>query len=90
MTTFRLELAHVSSMAEFQDRVVRDLRFPAYYGRNLDAFWDCIRLIGPNDVVEIVDRDKLGRSISAQADRYIELIREASEREDCGFELRFL
>ena len=90
MTTFRLVLSKIASMPEFHDRVASELKFPAFYGRNLDAFWDCICDIGPADAVEIVGRHEVPRSISGEIDRYIELLCEASERPDYGFDLKFV
>lgn len=37
-----VELSDVSSSLELQNRLMRSLDFPGWYGRNWDAFWDAI------------------------------------------------
>ena len=38
-----LDLSHVVSRGELHALLANELGFPAYYGRNWDAFWDCVR-----------------------------------------------
>ena len=42
MNKLKLDLLGVQSEDEFHDRAIITFAFPAYYGRNRDAFWDCI------------------------------------------------
>ena len=38
-----LDLSAAGSSQELHGLLADTLRFPSYYGRNWDAFWDCIR-----------------------------------------------
>lgn len=38
----KLDLSNVADEEAFHDIVAAKLEFPAYYGRNLDALWDCL------------------------------------------------
>jgi RNAse (barnase) inhibitor barstar len=38
-----IDLSSVTSPEELHALLARELCFPAYYGKNWDAFWDCIR-----------------------------------------------
>jgi RNAse (barnase) inhibitor barstar len=37
-----VDLSHISSADDFQTTLAKALDFPAFYGRNWDAFWDAI------------------------------------------------
>lgn len=37
-----IDLSNVSEKAQMHDMLFEALRLPAYYGRNLDALWDCL------------------------------------------------
>jgi ribonuclease inhibitor len=43
----------ISSLDEFYDQIARKLRFPDYFGRNLDALWDLLTtdVKGPVELV---------------------------------------
>jgi ribonuclease inhibitor len=42
MDELNLDLMGLQSEEEFHDRAAATFDFPPYYGRNRDAFWDCI------------------------------------------------
>ncbi|MBQ8507508.1 MAG: barstar family protein [Clostridia bacterium] len=42
MAKYILDGAHMTSRAAAHDEIARALELPDYYGRNLDALWDCI------------------------------------------------
>ncbi len=42
MTEFLIDGNTVTSISIFHDIVSVQGRFPSYYGRNFDAFWDCL------------------------------------------------
>ena len=42
MKEITINCANISSMAEMHDILSRELNFPGWYGRNLDALHDCL------------------------------------------------
>lgn len=38
-----IDVSSVTSREELHVLLARELGFPGYYGKNWDAFWDCIR-----------------------------------------------
>ena len=41
-TVLELDIGKVETVGEFHSIVKREFHFPDYYGKNFDAFWDCI------------------------------------------------
>ena len=41
--TIKLDVSHASSTLSLHEMLAAAFQFPSYYGRNWDAFWDCIR-----------------------------------------------
>jgi ribonuclease inhibitor len=39
----QIDVSGIASPEELQALLARELGFPGYYGKNWDAFWDCIR-----------------------------------------------
>jgi ribonuclease inhibitor len=42
MKEITIDCTTIASMAEIHDILARELNFPAWYGRNLDALHDCL------------------------------------------------
>lgn len=73
----------------------RALRFPGYYGRNLDAFWDCVRELEniPERRIMLVHHDMPALTEEKGA-AYIELLRDTvlyweKHRDEHCFEVWF-
>ena len=45
MEEITVNCAKIGSMAEIHEILARELQFPAWYGRNLDALHDCLTAI---------------------------------------------
>ena len=46
MKEILINCAKMESMAQIHDALARELNFPVWYGRNLDALHDCLTAIG--------------------------------------------
>lgn len=62
---FTLDLAGVGSKAAFLRRAAEAMAFPAYFGQNWDAFYDCVTDLGwrpaPGYLVRVVNAATLAR-----------------------------
>jgi ribonuclease inhibitor len=79
VTRVVLDFAAIKDEAGLHDALVRSLRLPAKYGRNLDALWDCLMrdVKGPVTIaLRHVDK------ADARLKRYVALLREAAGKRD--------
>ena len=42
MQSYRLDGSYFQSPESMHEHLLTQFAFPSYYGKNLDAFWDCI------------------------------------------------
>ena len=56
---YTIDCANVSSKEEFHRILAETLHFPAHYGRNLDALYDCLTDISDHIKVKIINCDML-------------------------------
>jgi ribonuclease inhibitor len=52
MTTYEVDLTLAKSSEQLHELLEEAFGFPSYYGRNWDAFWDCIQEVktGPWEI----------------------------------------
>ena len=81
----KLDLETVRSMEEFHDLAVRQFSFPSYYGRNLDAFWDCITDVLGQTRVQITGYSSLEPALREKIDQYIDLLRDYEKKTEREF-----
>lgn len=74
MKTIEINLGNVRTREEFHEEVSQKLNFPDYYGRNLDAMYDCL-----TDIMEPVEINFYGvekcRESSSEMSKYIESLK---------------
>ncbi len=79
----------ILSLSDLYDQLARQLKFPAHFGRNLDALWDVLAadIEGPFEIVwkQAEDSKKhMGRDYN----RIVKLFRELEkERDDFQFKI---
>ena len=70
--------------AEMTDRDVlhgylkRELRFPEYYGNNLDALADCLSELGPHNHIILTNAETLRTELGEYGERLIEVFKETA------------
>jgi len=62
------------------------MRFPAYYGRNLDALADCLSELGPHVTVILSDAETMKAGLGIYGDRLLRVFSDmSSERNSFNF-----
>ncbi len=67
------------SRAELHEKIASALDFPEYYGKNLDALYDCLTDMADEADIEIVDFEALSECHGKYANRLVRAILEACE-----------
>ena len=67
--------------------VIRDsLNFPAYYGDNWDAFWDCITDMGGTRIrIRILGLENIKKRFDDEAEIFLDLLREFKHYDDDAY-----
>ena len=76
-----IDVATVSSVEELHVLLARAMRFPDFYGKNWDAFWDCITDPSLSELgsrINIRGMDQLQERLPVAADKLRECLQELS------------
>lgn len=77
------DLAFGADKADILDRLAAALRFPHWFGRNWDAFADCLGdmdwLCADGYVIVLANRDRISASAEAAFDTALEIFEEAAQ-----------
>lgn len=74
---FHLDGREATSRAALHTLLKRGLNLPAYYGRNLDALYDCVSELREAVVIEIVHCDALCAGLGDYAQRFLETLEDS-------------
>ena len=85
--TYRIDCRELTSRAAAHDCFARVFSLPAFYGRNLDALWDCICALREPVTIEIVHVDALKAALGDYAGSFLETLDDLTRARD-GFEVR--
>jgi ribonuclease inhibitor len=75
MNELNLDLIGLQTVDEFHDRAAATFDFPAYYGRNRDAFWDCITDFVEPTTVRVANLHSLPDALTQALSAYIEMLK---------------
>lgn len=68
--TVEIDLRSITSSAALHERLAEALQFPAYYGRNWNAFWDFISAgVDMTAPLRLIGWDTLQRRLPRDAER---------------------
>lgn len=69
--------AVIASREQLHDTLAQQLAFPAHYGRNLDALYDCLTDLTEDVELRLVHREELFAHLGVYADVLQALLRDA-------------
>lgn len=71
-----LDLSGCQYINELHDRIEKALNFPEYYGRNLDAFLDCINSECDIDFITIIGSSDVYDDLKPTVAKILEMLEE--------------
>ena len=81
------EISCLDSVGAFHDLAQTSLEFPHHYGRNQDAFWDCLNEIVEPTVVRVIGWEASEPSLKNTFEPYLDMCREYEEKTSGVFKL---
>ena len=82
MKTIILNGLDIISMSDIHNIFSEELNFPEYYGRNLDALYDCLSEVTEEVEIVIKEREELSENLGISFDRLCNLLVDISEEYD--------
>ncbi|MBO5106576.1 MAG: barstar family protein [Clostridia bacterium] len=72
--TVILDLTDVGNLEDLHNRIKKALDFPDYYGKNWNAFWDCLNRDCDVDFVKITGYRTISKSLLPHIEKMKELL----------------
>ncbi len=79
MAEIVLDGLDLQSLEEVHDRFARVLDLPEWYGRNLDALFDCLTDLGEPVTVRLLHQEALEDRLGPRGRALVRLLRRAAE-----------
>jgi ribonuclease inhibitor len=80
MTQYSVDLSGVKSRDDLHNPIAQIFAFPDYYGRNLDAFDECIADIAPPVSILVIGLKNLRFVLPREAKLFVECLRLAAQK----------
>lgn len=72
----KLNFKEINSEDDFQNLLIHTFDLPYYYGKNEDAFWDCLTEYFGDETIEIQGLSSLCEPIKSSAKSYVDMLLE--------------
>lgn len=79
MAEIRLDGLELPSLEAVHDRFAQALTLPEWYGRNLDALFDCLTDLGEPVTVRLLHQEALEDRLGRRGRALVRLLRRAAE-----------
>ena len=86
MSIYLLDGKDMTSKEEAYELIAKELVFPDYFGKNLDALYDCLSDMSAENTIHFVNTAILEEYLGDYAEKILSCFRDASS--ECGFTLR--
>lgn len=86
MSIYLLDGKDMTSREAAYELIAKELAFPYYFGKNLDALYDCLTEKNADNTVIFVNTALLEEYLGDYAEKILSCFRDASS--ECGFILR--
>lgn len=78
MAEIRLDGREIAAIEEVHNRFAQALSLPEWYGRNLDALFDCLTELGEDVTVRLFRRETLEDRLGRRGRALVRLLRRAA------------
>ena len=79
----RIDGAEILSRDDLHDALSRQLSLPEYYGRNLDALYDCLTDLSEPTELHLAHKAELTANLGIYADVFETVLRDACAENAC-------
>lgn len=79
MNIYVLDGNKMTSKEEAHEYIAKELQFPDYYGKNLDALEDCLEDMPADTVIEILFKDAARDNLGKYADKIFRIFDKVKE-----------
>ncbi|MBR4010412.1 MAG: barstar family protein [Clostridiales bacterium] len=86
MSIYLLDGKDMTSREAAYELIAREMDFPDYFGKNLDALYDCLSDMSADNTIHFVNTALLEEYLGDYAEKILSCFRDASS--ECGFTLR--
>lgn len=73
-----LDGTQIKDSAQLHDRLAQSLELPQWYGRNLDALYDCLTSLPEETEIQILHKDALYENLAGYASVLERVLQEAA------------